>query len=87
MRETPIARNLREILERSHRGGFDGRTAMTRYDATRTAEEIVGLYRDVVCRFRTREERRCSLRAAGLRLRTQARKKTTSGKSRCGLGE
>src|SRR2546428_9396318 len=43
-----IARSLREVLESSHRGGFDGRTAMTRYDATRTAEKIADLYRDVV---------------------------------------
>ena len=50
-----IARSLREVLGVSRRGGFDGRTAMTRYDETRTVEGIVGLYREVVRRFRTRE--------------------------------
>src|SRR2546425_4761646 len=60
-----IARSLREVLGVSRRGGFDGRTAMTRYDETRTVERIVGLYRDAVRRFRTGEECRCSIRSAG----------------------
>jgi len=53
-----LARGLREVLGISQRGGFDGRTAMTRYDQTRTVEKIVGLYSDVVRSFRTRKERR-----------------------------
>lgn len=60
-----IARNLREVLEISHRGGCDRRSAMTRYDQTRTVEKIVDLYIDVVRRFRTREERRCLPRQPG----------------------
>ncbi|OLD71055.1 MAG: hypothetical protein AUI33_08015 [Ignavibacteria bacterium 13_1_40CM_2_61_4] len=51
-----IALSLREVLGVSRRGGFDGRTAMTRYDGMRTVERIIGLYSDVVRRFRTREE-------------------------------
>ena len=45
-----IASSLREVLEISRRGDFDGRTAMMRYDQTRTVEKIVGLYNDVVRR-------------------------------------
>src|SRR5439155_831001 len=72
-----IARGLREVLETSHHGRFHGRMAMTRYDETRTADKIVRLYRDVARRFRTRGERRCWLRVAGLSGRTPARKKRT----------
>ncbi len=53
-----IVRSLREVLDISHRGGCDRRTAVTRYDQTRTVEKIVDLYGDVVRRFRTKEERR-----------------------------
>jgi len=82
-----IGRSLREVLEKSHRGGFDGRTAMTRYDETRAAERIVGLYRDVIRRFRTRDKFRCWFRAAGLGVRPRTREKRTSRKSYSGLGE
>jgi glycosyltransferase involved in cell wall biosynthesis len=60
-----IAHSLREVLAVSSRGDFDGRTAMARYDEMRTVERIVGLYREVVRRFRTRDECRRSMRAAG----------------------
>lgn len=76
-----IARSLREVLDISHRGGCDRRTAMSRYDQTRTVEKIVDLYGDVVRRFRTREERRLSPRAAGLNVRTPPRKNRSSSKN------
>ena len=57
-----IARNLRETLAISRSGKFEGRAAMVRYDQARTVEEIVGVYTDVLCRFRTRARRRRSQR-------------------------
>jgi len=60
-----IAHSLREVLTVSSRDDFDGRTAMTRYDGMRTVERIVGLYRQVVHRFGTRDECRRSIRAGG----------------------
>jgi teichuronic acid biosynthesis glycosyltransferase TuaC len=82
-----LAQSLREVLEISQRGGFDGRTAMTRYDETHTADRIVGLYRDVVKRFRIRQKRGRWLKAAWLSMRRPASEKKTSGKNHCGLGE
>jgi glycosyltransferase involved in cell wall biosynthesis len=82
-----IGRSLREVLETSRHGVFDGRTAMTRYDEVRTAERIVGLYRDVIRRFRARDEVRCRLRAAGLSVRVRTRKKGTSDESYSGVGD
>ena len=79
-----IARSLREVLEISRRGLFDGRTAMTRYDQTRTVKKIVDLYGEVVRRFRTREERR----AAWLNVKMSPRKKKrSSSKNHWGLGD
>jgi glycosyltransferase involved in cell wall biosynthesis len=53
-----IARNLRETLEISRSGKFEARAAMVRYDQARTVEKIVGVYTDVLCRFRTQAKRR-----------------------------
>jgi len=75
------------VKEASHRGDFEGRTAATRYDGTRTAERIVELYWAVARRFRTGEEHRSALRAAGLGVMTPAKKKRTSDKSHSWRGE
>jgi teichuronic acid biosynthesis glycosyltransferase TuaC len=55
-----IACNLRETLDMSRSGEFEGRAAMVRYDQTRTVEKIISVYNDVLLRFRTRARRRRS---------------------------
>src|SRR5215470_17233514 len=64
-----------------------GEQRWTRYDGTRTAERIVELYWAVTRRFRTGEEHRSALRAAGLGVMTPAKKKRTSDKSHSWRGE
>jgi teichuronic acid biosynthesis glycosyltransferase TuaC len=49
-----IARNLREVLDWSRRSEFHGRAAMAGYDQALTVEKIVGVYADVLSRFRAR---------------------------------
>jgi glycosyltransferase involved in cell wall biosynthesis len=49
-----IARNLREVLDRSRRREFRGRAAMARYDQALTVGKIVGVYTEVLSKFRTR---------------------------------
>jgi glycosyltransferase involved in cell wall biosynthesis len=61
-----IAGNLREVLDVSRNGGCQGRTAMLRYDQTRTVERIISVYNDVLHRFRTRAKRRCLQRIGEL---------------------
>ena len=53
-----IARNLREALDISRSGKFEGRLAMARYDQAATVEKIVGVYTDVLGSFRARAVRR-----------------------------
>jgi hypothetical protein len=57
-----LAYSLREALDISRSGGFAGRAAMTRYDQARTVEKIIGVYNDVLCRFKTRARHRHLLR-------------------------
>jgi glycosyltransferase involved in cell wall biosynthesis len=57
-----LAYSLREALDISRSGGFAGRAAMARYDQVRTVEKIIGVYNDVLSRFRTRAGHRRLLR-------------------------
>jgi glycosyltransferase involved in cell wall biosynthesis len=43
-----IARSLREVLELSRSGRFEGRAAMVRYDQACTIEKIINVYKDVL---------------------------------------
>jgi glycosyltransferase involved in cell wall biosynthesis len=54
-----IARNLREALDISREGKFEGRMAMIRYDQARTVEKIISVYNDVLRRVRPTAGRRC----------------------------
>jgi teichuronic acid biosynthesis glycosyltransferase TuaC len=58
-----IARNLREVLDWSRNNEFEGRAAMARYDQALTVEKIVGVYADVLSKFRARAVRGRSLRS------------------------
>jgi glycosyltransferase involved in cell wall biosynthesis len=49
-----IARNLREVLDVSRSGEFQGRIAMARYDQALTVEKIVSVYTEVLCRYRAK---------------------------------
>jgi teichuronic acid biosynthesis glycosyltransferase TuaC len=49
-----IVSSLREVLDRSRRGAFEGRAAMARYDQALTVEKIVGVYTKVLSNFRGR---------------------------------
>jgi glycosyltransferase involved in cell wall biosynthesis len=49
-----IARSLREVLDISRSGEFQGRVAMAKYDQALTVEKIVGVYTEVLSRFRAR---------------------------------
>ena len=51
-----IARNLREVLDLSRNGEFLGRATMAEYDQALIVEKIVGVYTEVLCRFRARKE-------------------------------
>lgn len=53
-----IARNLREALDLSRSGKFEGRGAMAPYDQARTVEKVVAVYTEVACRARTSAGRR-----------------------------
>jgi teichuronic acid biosynthesis glycosyltransferase TuaC len=57
-----IARNLREVLDVSRNGEFQGRATMARYDQALTVEKIVGVYTEVLCKFRARKEHKRLLR-------------------------
>ena len=58
-----IARNLREVLDWSRSSEFRGRAAMARYDQALTVEKIVGVYSDVLSKFRARTVGRRLLRS------------------------
>jgi teichuronic acid biosynthesis glycosyltransferase TuaC len=47
-----IACKLLEVLDLSRSGKFEGRLAMTRYDQAVTVEKIIGVYMDVLSRFK-----------------------------------
>jgi glycosyltransferase involved in cell wall biosynthesis len=50
-----IARNLRDVLDISRSGRFEGRAAMLKYDQARTVQKIVDVYEDVL---RNRQRKR-----------------------------
>jgi hypothetical protein len=50
-----LAYGLREALDISRRGGFEGRAAMMRYDQASTMKKIISVYDDVISKFKTRE--------------------------------
>jgi teichuronic acid biosynthesis glycosyltransferase TuaC len=58
-----IARNLRDVFDRSRSSEFRGRAAMARYDQAVTVEKIVGVYTDVLSNFRARAVGRRLLRS------------------------
>jgi teichuronic acid biosynthesis glycosyltransferase TuaC len=49
-----LAHGLREALNISRSGGFEGRAAMAKYDQASTIEKVIGVYNDVLCAFKTR---------------------------------
>src|SRR5438132_7191250 len=49
-----LAHGLREALNISRSGGFEGRAAMAKYDQASTIEKVIGVYNDVLCTFKTR---------------------------------